>query len=736
MVSEIFHLFYLNGSALSVAGVSTVILCIGIFVFLQNRKSISNFSFFLICLCVNFWLYGISLMYSCKNAELALQMYRWVTFLGVAYVSPCVYAFSVIWLNLFHAQKKWVVAGLVGAGIFYLLALLTPFGFKGVYHYFWGYYPIYGPIPRIFLGFFFVYFFKAFSNFVKAYRLETVPIRKVQIRLIAIAFLISFTGSVDYLPKFFYFPLYPIGYISVLIWILLVAYSIVKYKVMDIETVIHKTIMWFLTSLVFAAPLVVFFNVLRDWLQSLSSFAFLVCVAGSFIFLMFYARHIQPHIDHLFQRRQWDLIRALEKFNDVLVHKRSLGEVVSHILYTIQTIFYATRVTMLVRQENSDSFERMPALLSDPAQGLSIENKFLRWLEVNDTVVVGEYLDLDPRFDSIVHEAKQYFNCLHALICVPLVVNQRLIGVLNIGQKQNLQRFRSSDINFLAELRRSAAIALSNALHIIAMQKNLQLWNEELERKVAERTKQLEQTQAQLVQAEKLATIGTLAGGVAHEINNPLTAVLTNAQLLKMSASSEDLESITLIEEGARRCQNIIQKLMKYARKSTQEPLHQMVHLPNVIQNSVSMLAYQLKQENIELVTELEDLPAIEGNPNELEQAFTNLFVNSRDAIRAAGRPGKIHVKGFKKNGLAEIQVIDNGIGIKKENLSKIFDPFFTTKEVGMGTGLGLSVTYSILEKHRCQIEVSSEEGIGTTFVLRFVVNDSVNPGLPSPEAS
>lgn len=257
-------------------------------------------------------------------------------------------------------------------------------------------------------------------------------------------------------------------------------------------------------------------------------------------------------------------------------------------------------------------------------------------------------------------------------------------------------------------------------LKIRHMTRELKEWNEQLEVKVDERTKELARTQEQLVQAEKLATIGTLAGGVAHEINNPLTAVLTNAQILKMTAASDDLESIELIEEGAKRCQTIIQKLLKYARKVPSEAAEEMVDLVKVVRSAVSMVSYQMTQDNIAIELETHPVPGVRGVGNEIEQVVTNLVLNARDAIRDMGREGRIGIRTYEKKGAACLEVEDNGKGIEKENLKKIFDPFFTTKDVGKGTGLGLAVSYSILEKHGCKVQVESEPGKGTTFRLRF----------------
>lgn len=711
------NLYFFNLQALPIILVSTLIFATGLFVFLQNKTSPTNIIFFLFCLSLNFWLYGNSMMYCSKDPANALRWYRWVTFLGVTHISPLVFTFTSRWLNLYERQRRWVILSFVLAPIFYLLGF-TRYGIPYAQKYYWGYYPHYGFFAQIFLFFFFGYFLAAFYNFFSQLKVEKDPIKHKQIQLITIAFLISITGSFDYIPKIIRFSLYPFGYLSVFFWTALVAYLIVRYRILDIETVIHKTIMWLLTSAVLGAPLVIGLYFSRPWLLSLHPFAFLGVVSAVLYFFTFYVRWVQPKVDHLFQRRQWDLMRALEKFTDELVHLKSLDEVATHVLNTVKTVFYLTNVSLLVRKQDTNAFAlagSSPSLSRD----YRLKDDFLRWLETNDKVVIREYVKIDPQFKSISDVAETYFQSLDAVLCAPLIVNKKLIGILNIGQKRNLQSFRAPEINFLADLRRSAAIALSNALHLIAMQENLRKWNEELEKKVDERTKQLQETQAQLVQAEKLATIGTLAGGVAHEVNNPLTAVLTNAQLLKMNAQPDDLESISLIEEGAKRCQMIIQKLMKYARKPLGHETVGRVDLNKVIDNTIAFLEYQFKQENIQLSVEKNESPLlIEGNANELEQVVTNLVLNAKDAIKQTNHEGFIKIKTDQHNGSIEILVTDNGVGISPENLPKIFDPFFTTKELGKGTGLGLAVSYGIIQKHKGQIRVVSTLGKGTTFEI------------------
>lgn len=709
-----------NPYAIPNSVVSTLILLVGIFVFLQNRKSATHLCFFLFCLCLNFWLYGISLVYCSTKPAVALFWYRWITFLGVSYISPLVYTFSILWLGLYERRKKFVWLSFPIAALFYLFAVATPYGMPAVRRYFWGYYPIYGSAGRIFLIFFFGYFLAAFYNLFSVLKHEPSPLRKTQIRLIAIAFMISITGSVDYLPKLMNLSFYPFGYLSVFAWILIVAYLIVRYRVMDIQTVIHKTIMWGLTSLLFALPVVLFSYFGRDWLFSLKSGPFAAIVFALIVFFTLYARFVQPAIDHVFQRRRWDLAQAFESFTDELGHLKDLNELSGHIVDTIQKVFYVREISLLLGKEGEERFACVRSIPAGQQFVFEGRHRFLSWLETHDVLTVREFVDIDPKFQAIREEARDYFDQVNAALALPLVVDRRLLGIINMGQKANLKRFRNDEINFLSDLRKTAAIALSNTLRSIAMQENLRRWNVELEKKVEERTKELKETQAQLIQAEKLATIGTLAGGVAHEINNPLTAVLTNVQMLRMSNQIEDRESLTLIEEGAKRCQGIIQKLMKYARKTEEVEATEAVDVNRVIRVVSDFLGYQLKQENVELKLSLNPTCSISGIANELEQVFTNLILNSRDAIKSAGRVGKIEIKTGLQNGFVQVEVKDNGCGIKRENLARIFDPFYTTKDVGEGTGLGLTVSSGIVEKHLGKISVSSEVGKGTTFLIQF----------------
>jgi len=289
--------------------------------------------------------------------------------------------FSVLWLGLYKKQKHYVTLTYLLALGFYLLGALTPFGIPAVRKHFWGFYPLYGPALQIFLLFFFICFFAAFYNFFSKLKQETKPLRRKQIKWIAIAFLISLTGSIDYLPKMTPLSIYPFGYLPVFTWILIVAYLIVRYRVMEIQTVIHKTIMWSATSSLFAFPVILIGYFGREWFLALHPVSFAMMVFLLIILFSLYGRFVQPAIDHIFQRRRWDLARAFEAFTDQLVHLRSLEDLSEHILATIRKVFYVEAVTIYLAKEERGPFECVQGLPENQKISFDRKSPFWGWLE-------------------------------------------------------------------------------------------------------------------------------------------------------------------------------------------------------------------------------------------------------------------------------------------------------------------------------------------------------------------
>ena len=279
------------------------------------------------------------------------------------------------------------------------------------------------------------------------------------------------------------------------------------------------------------------------------------------------------------------------------------------------------------------------------------------------------------------------------------------------------------------------------------------------------KSKEKKQLEAQLLQSEKMASIGRLAAGVAHEINNPTGFVSSNLKTLSdyiedimglfkeyrklisklkknsdicgpLSEISEQLKRIVDLEnevdlefvlkdifdlideskEGTERIKKIVQDLKDFAHPGQDKP--KFADINQNIDSTVNVVWNELKYK-ADVIKDYGDLPRVQCYPQLLNQVFMNLLIN---AVQSIEKRGEINIKTRADNGYVEIKISDTGSGIPKENLNRIFDPFFTTKDVGKGTGLGLNVAYNIIKKHHGKIDVNSGVGKGTTFTIKIPV--------------
>jgi signal transduction histidine kinase len=235
-----------------------------------------------------------------------------------------------------------------------------------------------------------------------------------------------------------------------------------------------------------------------------------------------------------------------------------------------------------------------------------------------------------------------------------------------------------------------------------------------------ETIKRLREKQDQLVEAEKLALVGKLAAGIAHEINNPLTSVLTFSNLMLEQCAPDDprRERLRLMARETERARNIVRQLLNFGRETVIKP--EKININQPVAEIADSLVAQEAFKGIELAMKLgDDLPEIEADPAQIGQVVLNMLLN---AIHAITPPGRIEVSTRLAGTQVEIVFTDTGKGIPEEHLHKIFDPFFTTKDASKGTGLGLAVSYGIVKKHGGDIEVASTEGKGTIFTVRLPV--------------
>jgi two-component system, NtrC family, sensor kinase len=254
------------------------------------------------------------------------------------------------------------------------------------------------------------------------------------------------------------------------------------------------------------------------------------------------------------------------------------------------------------------------------------------------------------------------------------------------------------------------------------MENELLGFTRDLEHQVEERTSDLKNAQAQLVQSEKLSSLGRLSASIAHEINNPLAGILTFSKLvvrtLEAGPVDDDarrglVKNLLLVQRETERCTAIVRNLLDFARE---RPLAlRDVSMNGVVDEGLSLVAHQIQILGVSIERKLGEVPLVKADFGQLRQAFVNLALN---ACEAMGKGGKLTISTRRDGDQVELSMSDTGPGISKEDLSRIFDPFFTTKE--KGTGLGLSVVYGIVQRHGGRIDAQSEPGRGTTFLVRL----------------
>lgn len=291
-------------------------------------------------------------------------------------------------------------------------------------------------------------------------------------------------------------------------------------------------------------------------------------------------------------------------------------------------------------------------------------------------------------------------------VVIPLMVGGKKIGVFTLYCRKAKDDFTLGEIELLGVLANQTAVAIENS----RLYADLEISHQ-----------QLKVSQRQLIMSAEQAAIGELAGGVAHEVNNSLQIILSRVQL--MIAKHQDKEDkfgdgLKLVEDNVRRISKIIRALLGFASHNTANAEWAPFELSQAIQQANALVRHQLEGQLIEVEIDLpEDLPPLFGNVGELEQVFINLMLNAQNAMPAGG---SLQISARLEGEEMEVRFTDSGEGILPEHLDRIFEPFFTTRAGEGGTGLGLAVSYRIVDTHEGRLTVGSKPGDGATFILRL----------------
>lgn len=697
----------------------------------QNKTIKRAYSIFVINMAL--WSFGLAMFYKSSTAKAALFWTDVLYFAG-SLIPAGFLLFSFVFpsgkINISLLKRSLIFLPNI---IIFALFFFTSFMVKEVIITNGAKRLVYGPGHIIWDIQFIAIFAIAFIRFIKSYNnyggTTKMRLKYIVLGTLAGVMLAGITNVI--LPWFNRFGLLWLGPPLTLVWLISMVYAIVKYRIMDITIVLTRTTIFIAVyTLVLGLP-----------------FAIAVCAKGWLIVtlgpgwwmlplvLMAALATVGPFIYIYLERKaEGKLLREQKRYQDVL-KQASLGitrirnlqkllDLIAHIVIKTVRISY---VGIYLYNEANDEYvlqvSRDKGRKSIP--GLPSDNSLIAWVALKREPLVYEEVKrrMQDSDEPDYKHLEKNMRLLTASVIIPCFLEDRFIGFIVLGDKLSGQIYTPEDLNVFQVLASQAALAIENA----------QFYEEAKE------------MQAQIAQAEKMATIGTMADGLSHQINNRFYALslITGDTIdtIKMTDTSKctpeikDMlrqinHALTRIQTNVMQGGEVVRGILKYTRKGEEsfEPLT----LDQIVDGTLEMVQYKVKLTELNIIRDYpKDTPTIKGNLTQLEEAFFNFIDNAYDAIverRALlaenGYQGQIIIKAEAKDNILEIAIEDNGIGIKNEDLKRIFTPFFTTKTSSRkGTGLGLYVVRRIIsDMHKGKISFESKYKSGTRFIIELPI--------------
>jgi len=752
------------------------ILAIGCFVLWYRPNVTLNRTFFGLCFSVFIWSLGYSVLYATRDERLAVLASRF-GYLGVVFIPSTTLHFISDFTSL-KAKRPVSVIGYAISFIFFICVFSNDF-IKGMALYPWGLYPKVGHLYGLFIA----NFAATFSICVAILFLALKRLKKnkelsgySQTKCVFFAFVIASFSLVDYLPNYG-IEVYPFGYLCALGWISFISYAITRHRLMDISVIVKKTLIFAgllaFVFLVFSAATLLVREVLSTYLKVGTGWTYAISL---FLIVLGYD-HIRNLLinltdKYLFQKK-YDYQKFLKEASRGMSRIKSL----EHLLNLV-THF----VTMKMRVENAGVLMRTLkgdfTLLYQRGYGQHADHRHIAWDHplIQYFTMTKEAIDVEQAKERQLNpnikvkgkgQAAEFdyeqirlkMAELKASCCIPSFLGMELRNILVLGGKKSGDYFTEEDHNVLLTLAQESAIAIENARlydEQVNKTRELEKINVQLEsakgsllgalQETELANKRLQDTQAQLIHEQKMATLGRLAASVGHEVNNPLTILSMNVSraILKYRKNPEAkifeiLEIFTKMEQNINRIKavvNTLTGLLKKSEKGKFEPLS----LKLILEETLPLVQFQTYLDNL-AGTEVEfivpgSIPLIRGDLERLQEVFLNLFINAYHAME--GRPNpKITVTADvdPENKFVGIHFTDTGKGMTEETAKRIFNYGFTTKPAGKGSGLGLYMCKYIIELHGGDIKVASEVDVGTTFTLTLPVFEESGTNFAEQES-
>lgn len=672
-------------------------LCIGLFVFLKNKKNIVNQVFFLFMFGISMWGIGYFI------ARISDQIYFWVR---IAFTGAALLCSSFLHFSLVFPERKDIKINKIELIFIYLPVFLSCIFMRLIvrmsYRLPIGFLNEYGPLYFLFIFYLISYFIGGLSHFIKRYK-ESFGVKKLQIKYLFWGSLLSFIIAMFtnvILPILGNSALVEIGPSSTIIFAAVTAYAILRHRLMDIEVIVKKSIVYSLLVGGVAGAYVLLAFLFGQLLQGVVGFGNSLAIFLIALLVVVGYRPLEKSIenmtDKVFFKRKYDYRKALKELSGEISTVIDLQQLFRLIVMGIAKTVKVDMVSMLIQEYDYiwSGLKGRHGVEGDQLSTIKMEidGAFINYLSKHSELIITE--------EVIDEEIKTTLNKLEASVCVPMLSKKGLLGIINIGNKLSEDPYTIEDLELLVTLANQASVALENA-------------------KLVEKEKEMV---IKLEQAERLTSLGRFAAGIVHEIKNPLVSIKTFFQVFSDEEESEKdkQELAELASQEIVLIEGLLENLLNFAKPSTLEFSFEDI---NEILNEIVLLVkpeLSLKGVKLFIANETEHIPQMMVDKKQIKQVFLNLVYNALEAMPGGG---EIHVTISHK--LPENQLVikfaDSGYGISRKDIKKLFDPFYTTKPGG--TGMGLAVSYNIIKKHEGEITVKSEPGKGTVFEIRLPIS-------------
>ncbi|MFO0732737.1 MAG: ATP-binding protein [Nitrospiraceae bacterium] len=695
----------------------TLFLICGLWVFSNNPRALPNVTFSALCGASCLWLFGCFMLFSASHEDEA-QFWTRVIYTGVVFVPALAYLFAQSLVGM--ARQDRLVRWHYAIGLLFFMLTMTDLLLDGHYVYYWGRYPKAGMLHPVFAAYLLGTGALTLYRLYEGYRLYagTTPLLASQLKYTLAALSLGFTASIDLLQNYG-LGIYPLGYLMAGLSVTVVAYTIARYELMDVSFVPNRPKVMLSIKLLGLIPayLVILLTIKMFtgtlyYLLAGVLFALFVIVAGGLANLQ---KGVERAIGQTLFRERYDAYDTLVQFSKSLVSILELKSLTKEIVQTLARVMNIRTASVYVLDKEqgiyalaaSYGFNSRDRLVSS----IKMDGELPKALIRTDTALVREEIEYE-KVDEEYLRLLDRLQSLESEVCIPLVSKERLVGFCNLGRRTNQGMYSSEELSLLKTLAQHAAIAIDNAL----------LYED------------LRRSQLLMRRTDRLRSLETMAGGFAHEIRNPLTSIKTFVQLAPDRRDDvEFMEQFSqVVCEDVERIERLVHEILDYARYMT--PKLTQENLNDVVASCLYFIEVKASSKAITIQKDLApDLSYVRLDRQQIKQVLLNLFINAMEAMGDQG--GRLTVKTRKlmkqvNEPWVQIEVEDSGPGISPRDLEHIFDPFYTTKhESGEreGTGLGLTIAHQIIQEHGGYIEVSSEIGHGTTFMVNLPANPPVN---------